>query len=139
MLGKFCIYTSILDMEIMGLMPLELPISDFIPASILFNSRCIKSMIVSCKPQVQSLKLAKFLSWDFLRFKYLVKFQLDCFNGYKTCLGIFQVLQYKTATPICGSKFLVKFRDWIGLPVKIRNKIKVKFMFRNKGQIHSRI
>ncbi len=45
MLVKFGICTSFLHME-----PLELPISDFMSASMLFNSICIKDMIESCRP-----------------------------------------------------------------------------------------
>ncbi len=47
----------------------------------------------------------------------------------KTCLGRFQVLRYKTFTYILGPI------QENGFPVKIRNKIKVKFRVRNKGKI----
>ena len=40
---------------------------------------------------VQSPVPAKFFSWDFSRFKYLGRFQLDCFNGKKWFDGHIQL------------------------------------------------
>ncbi len=40
---------------------------------------------------VQSPVLAKFLSWDFSRLKYLGRFQLDCCNGKKSFDGRIQL------------------------------------------------
>jgi hypothetical protein len=63
--------------------PLELPISDFMSESMLFYSICIKDMIGSCRPEFNSQYQQNFSDWDFSRFKYLDRFQLDCFNGKK--------------------------------------------------------
>ncbi len=41
--------------------------------------------------RVPSLVPAKFFSWDFSRFKYLDRFQLDCFNGKKWFDGLIQL------------------------------------------------
>ena len=41
--------------------------------------------------RVQSPIPAKFFSWDFSRFKYLGRFQLDCFNGKKWFDGHIQI------------------------------------------------
>jgi hypothetical protein len=61
---------------------------------------------------------------------FFVTFQLSFnFKTNKTCLGRFQVLRYKTFTSILGPI------QENGFPVKIRNKIKVKFRVRNKGKI----
>jgi hypothetical protein len=53
-LGNLSICIPILIWTIMGLVGLnpllELPISDFVSASILFNCICIKGMIESCSP-----------------------------------------------------------------------------------------
>jgi hypothetical protein len=62
-MDKFGICTSFLDMEPQGIRPkspLELPISDFMSASMLFNSIFIKDMIESCRPRFNPRYSQKF-------------------------------------------------------------------------------
>jgi hypothetical protein len=86
MLVKFGICTSFVDMEPQGIRPyppLELPISDFMSASMLFNSICIKDMIRSCRPGFNPRYQRNFSVGIFQDLSTLKDFQLDCFNGKK--------------------------------------------------------
>jgi hypothetical protein len=79
MLDKFGICTSLLDME----PHLVLPISEFHACINAIQQYMHQSHDWELQTRVQSPVPAKFFSWDFSRFKYFERLQLDCFNGKK--------------------------------------------------------
>ncbi len=100
MLDKFGICTSFLNMETQGIRPLSRSTNLWFHVCITAIQKYMHQRHDwELQTRVQSLVPEKIFSWDFWIFKYLDRFQLDCFNGKKWWMDTYTIMDSS-----CGSK-----------------------------------